>query len=199
MKNEILKAANLYDEGFKQVQERKKQWLDKYKELRDHLKEIATFLNDNAGYPQGFFVDTLHAYNKTMNGTCHDLPSVTFRSGDMSMLVAFRNSVGEKKEFEEEGFRIFFNPTVNGQLLIMLQPHSSDLNDEPPKLITLAVIDQPAELKMDMVDLVIVKGIQIAFTTSFTSSPDVAEAETEVPQPRNPIGFKRYETTEKVK
>ena len=202
MINDILNVANRYAEGLKHVQDRRAQWLIKHKELKDHLKEIADYLNTNAIYKQGFFLDTLHAYNEDMNGTCADMPSITFRSGEMPMQVKFRNSMGERKEYIEEGFHITFNPTITGQIVILLFPHYSDLNKTPPPYITLAVIDDPAQFTMDFADQVISKGMEAAFYTSFTGMSDRQEeneqAEGLLPQAYNSIGFKRYETTEKV-
>jgi hypothetical protein len=83
MFDDILQAANLYDDGLKRVLSRREQWLSKHAEIRDHLKEIASYLNDNAAYKQVFYVDSLHAFDEVISGTCTDMPSITFRSGDM--------------------------------------------------------------------------------------------------------------------
>jgi hypothetical protein len=203
MIKDILNTANLYAEGLNHVQLRKDHWMKKHEELIAHLKEVADELNKSAAYKQGFFVDTLHAYNEDMNGTCADLPSVTFRSGDMPMLVNFRNALGEKKEYTEEGFQISFNPTVTGQILVMLNPHQNDLNKTPLPPMMLVVIDDPDLITMEDVDTILAKGMEAAFYTSFTGmgerqeQPEQGEAMS-AHRP-NPIGFKRYETTEKVK
>jgi len=208
MLQDILDAANLYDEGVKQVMARREHWLKKHEELKNHLKEIADYLNNNTAYKQGFYVDTFHAFNEEMNGTCAEMPSVTFRSGDMPLLVTFRNNMGEKKAFIEEGFRITFNPTITGQVIVLLFPHHNGLNDGIPPYASLAVIDDPAEITMDFINEVITQGIKSAFSSSFTGmgkqkdTNEVNEAVKPHGQPiphHNIIGFKRYETTEKVK
>ncbi|MFI5195998.1 MAG: hypothetical protein ACHQD8_02820 [Chitinophagales bacterium] len=203
MMTDILNAANLYAEGVKHVQERRNEWLKKHEELKAHLKEIAEYLNNNAVYKQGFFVDTLHAFNEDINGTCADMPSITFRSGDMPMLVTFKNSMGERKEYTEDGFHITFNPLITGQLIVLLFPHQSELNKTESAYSTLAVIDDPAELAMDITDQIISKGIEAAYYTSFTGvgeqQQEANEGEPSLPHAQNPIGFKRYETTEQVK
>lgn len=204
MLKDILKTANLYTEGLNQVEARRDQWMIKFKELRDHLKEVATYLNENATYKQGFYVDTMHAYMEDIGGTCSEMSSVTFRSGAMPMLVKFRNSMGERKEFMEEGFRISFNPTVTGQIMVLLYPHNSVLNQEPPQYLSLAYLDEPAKLTMEIADRIISKGMEAAYYTSFTGIARQAEGadekqDMEQNAPKyNPIGFKHYETTEKV-
>ena len=204
MLNDILKVANLYDEGLKHVQARRDQWLEKHTELRDHLKEIADYLNSNATYKQGFFIDTMHAFNEDNGGTCAEMPSITFRTGSMPMHVSFKNGIGERKEYTEDGFRITFTPTINGQLIILLFPHTSDINKEAtPQYATLSIIDYPEQLTMEIADQIIEKGMQGAFYSSFTGMGEPGEAIGEQAQPlqppkHSPIGFKRYETTEKV-
>src|SRR5438477_88031 len=120
MIEDILNSANKYADGIKQVCDRRAKWVKKHEELKNHLSEIADYLNKNAGYKQGFFIDTSHAFNEDMNGVCTEMPSVTFRSGDMPMLVTFRNSIGERKEYTEEGFRITFTPIITGEVIILL-------------------------------------------------------------------------------
>jgi len=204
MLNEILQIANLYDTGLKHVQSRRDQWLKKHTELRDHLKEIADFLNTNAAYKQGFFVDTLHAFNEDTGGTCAEMPSITFRTGNMPMLVSFKNGMGERKEYNEDGFRITFTPTITGQLIVLLFPHTSDINKTvTPQYATLSVIDEPDQQTMDIADQIILKGMEGAFYSSFTGMGEPGKADEEQVTPlqaprHNPIGFKRYETTEKV-
>jgi hypothetical protein len=202
---DILNAANLYAEGVNHVQERREQWLTKHKELKDHLKEVAEYLNTNAAYKQGFYVDTLHAFDENINGTSASMPSITLRSGPMPMLVTFKNTMGEKKEYSEEGFHITLTPTITGQVIAFLLPHQSELNKTPPQYITLAVIDEPGKLTMEVADAIITKGIQIAFFSSFTGMGEQQQAEDAnaaplpAPHSRNPIGFKLHETTEEVK
>ncbi len=201
MQTDILNAANLYAEGVKHVQDRREQWLKKQVELVKHMKEIAEYLNANAEYKQGFFVDSLHAFNEDIKGTSSKMPSVSFRSGEMPMLVTFKNSMGEKKGYVEEGFHITFNPTITGEIVVLLLPHQSDLNDEPPPYTTLAIIDDPIELTMDLAEQIIKTGMEIAQKSSFTGMTVRTDDEDDIPQVRqtNPIGFKRYETTEKIK
>lgn len=207
MLNDILKVANLYDQGLKHVQSRRDQWLKKHEELRDHLKEIADYLNENATYKQGFFIDTMHAYNEDNGGTCAEMPSITFRTGSMPMHVAFKTAIGGRKEYNEDGFRITFTPTITGQLIVLLIPHTSDLSKaENPQYATLAVIDEPEQLTMELADQIIEKGMQGAFYSSFTGMGEGALQQASDNEPisplqapkHNPIGFKRYETTEKV-
>jgi len=174
--------------------------LKKQAELKDHLKEIATYLNANAIYKQEFFVDTMHAFDEDMHGTSAAMPSVTFRSGPMPMHITFRNSMGEKKSYQEEGMHISFNPTITGVVVVLLLPHHSDLNKEAPQYITLSMIDEPEKLTMEIVDQMVEKGIEIAYYSSFTGFSEQAEEnEQSTPAAHSPIGFKLHETTEKVK
>ncbi len=201
---DILNAANLYADGVKHVQDRREQWLKKHTELKDHLKEVAEYLNTNTGYKQGFFVDTLHAFDENLNGTSAAMPSITLRSGPMPMLVTFRNTMGEKKDYIEEGFHITLTPTITGQVIAFLIQHTSELNKTPPQYISLAVIDEPGKLTMEVADAIIIKGIQIAFYSSFTGMGEQEvenDASQPLPAPRShtPIGFKLHETTEEVK
>ncbi len=202
MLNDILNAANLYATGLKNVQDRRDQWLKKHTELKDHLKELADYLTANATYKQGFYVDVLHAFDEHMNGTSASLPSVTLRSGPMPMLVLFKNNMGEKKDYIEEGFHITFSPIITGQLIVLLLPHQNELNKTEPQYITLSILDEPEKLTMDMVDQIISKGIEVAYYSSFTGMSEQTEEnqQPETPsQQRAPIGFKLHETTEKVK
>lgn len=201
MLKEILNISNQYAEGAKKVQRRRDEWLAKYPELKNHLKDIADYLNANTTYQQGFFVDSLHAFNEDIKGTSSKMPSVSFRSGEMPMLVTFKNSMGEKKGYVEEGFHITFNPTITGEIVVLLLPHQSDLNEEPPPYTTLAIIDDPIELTMDLAEQIIKTGMEIAQKSSFTGMSVRTDDEEDIPQVRqtNPIGFKRYETTEKIK
>ncbi len=204
MLDNILEIAEKYASGVKQVQDRRDQWMKKHLELKAWLEEIANFLNEKTTYKQGFFIDTLHAFNEDMHGTCADMPSVTFRSGPMPMLVAFRNSMGERKEYIEDGFSITFNPTITGQIIVMLLPHKSDLSAKPPEYINLSIINEPSLLTADVAHQIITAGMEIAYHSSFTGMSDMPAEQTEQeelhpPVQHNPIGFKRYETTQKVK
>ena len=198
MLEKILETANQYKQGLDHVRSRRDRWLTKVPELTERLKGIADYLNANTTYKQGFFVDTLHAWNQEINGTSSQMPSVTFRSGEMPMLVRFKNSMGERREYMEQGFHISFSPTITGQVVVSLLPHYSDLNEKQPEYITLGIIDDPEQLTTDRVDEIISRGMEGAFHSSFTGvneDPPPTQQGARV----NPIGFKRYETTEKVK
>ncbi|MBX2904463.1 MAG: hypothetical protein KF744_00390 [Taibaiella sp.] len=197
MFDEILRVANMYEQGMERVKRRRDQWIDKYEMIRDHLKAMAQYLNENATYKQGFFVDTLHAFNEDIKGTSARMPSVTFRSGSMPMLVTFRNAMGEKKTYSEEGFSISFNPTITGEVVVLLQPHYSDLDKEMPPLVNLAVFPEPAELNVQVVDEIIAKGMEEAYYTSFTGM-GAEQEQNQQPQQRTLIGFRRHDTTEKI-
>lgn len=201
MLNRILEIANRYDEGLVRVQQRREHWLNKYEMLKDHLKSVADYLNENARYKQGFFVDTLHAFNEEIKGTSARMPSVTFRAGPMPMLVSFRNSMGEKKSYTEEGFNISFTPTITGQIIVLLQPHYSDLDKEEPALETLAIIHEPGMITEPVIDDIIARGMDAAYYSSFTGMGETRPNDDEPAEnnktKRNAIGFKRYETTEK--
>lgn len=203
MFEKILNASNRYDEGLAHVYSRQDQWLAGHERVRDHLRTIADCLNKNTRYKQGFFVDTLHAFNEGMRGTSTRMPSVEFRSGEMPMPLTFRNSIGEKMTYKEEGFSVSFTPTITGQIMIMLQPHYSDLDPEEPQLITLGIINEPSQITDAMIEDVIEKSFEIAFQSSFTGMAERhinndEESQENIPVKRNPIGFRRHETTEKI-
>ncbi len=198
----ILNVANKYADGLKSVLERRQQWLDHHKEVRDHLKEIASELNEKAAYKPGFYVDTNHAFNEEINGTCADLPSLTFRCGDYPLDLSFKNAAGERRDYVEEGFYITFTPIITGQVIVLLLPHYSKLVSEKPEYINLAVIDHPEKLVPEAIDQLIARGMEMAFYTSFTGMVERQKMEiheTENQHMHAPIGFKRYESTEKVK
>lgn len=200
--DKILDIANRYAVGLKEVEERRANWLDHYKEVREHLMAIATYLNEKADYKPGFFVDINHAYNEDINGTCAKLPSLTLRSGDMPMNVSFKNASGARKEYTEEGFYIIFTPTLTGQILVLLQPHYSTATGERPEYVNIAVVDNPGQLTNDVVDQLVARAIEEAFYTSFTGLVALQHKEMEESQKQyrpEPIGFKRYESTEKIK
>jgi len=207
MINDILQAANMYAEGLKNVQARRDEWVKMHTHLCDHLKEIATELNTKGLYKQMFYVDTAHAFDEEMNGTSADMPSITLRSSDMPIGVKFQNPLGEKKEYVENGFHITFSPVITGQLIVTLLPHYSDTNGKPPESVLLAVIDDLSQLTDDATDNIVAQGIATAFYSSFTGMaerPEEGEEKEKIPPPpaapraTSPIGFKRYETTEKV-
>jgi hypothetical protein len=199
--DEHLRIANLYDEGLQRVQKRREHWLEKFDLVKNHLNKLATHLNQNSLYKQGFFVDTLFAYNDNFKGTCNRIPSLTFRTGEMPMLVTFRNAMGEKKAYNEEGFSISFNPTITGLIIVNLQPHHSDLDAEAPSPITLAIIEEPSRITDEIIDEIILKGMKAAYYSSFTGMgelPEDAEQVENAVTKRNPIGFKRHDTTQKT-
>ena len=198
----ILSVVNRYEEGYKKVIDRRSMWLEMHKEVRAHLKEIAVYLNENAAYKPGFFVDTNHAYNEATNGTCASMPSLTFRCGSMPLDVSFKSASGDKKEYDEEGFHLLFTPTITGQVLVLLSPHYSMLFGEKPEYVNLAVIDSPAVLTPDTIDKIVAGAIGKAYYSSFTGMTDLQEQEMHESQKQyqhSPIGFKRYDSTEKVK
>ncbi len=204
MLNDIVNIANQYAKGLEQVQSRKQQWIEKHEELKSHLKLVAETLNAQTTYKQGFFVDSLHAFDEEINGTCSGMQSLIFRSGDMPMQVAFCNDNGEKKEFTEHGFQITFTPMVTGEIIVLLMPHYSELNKTPPQITSLAIISNASELTMDDIDELLTRGLELAHSTSFTGIAAQKEVQengkdtVNIPH-HNPIGFKRYETTEKAK
>ena len=199
--DEILKVSDLYATGLEHVQARRKQWLDIYKDVREHMKEIANYLNENSKYKQNFFVDTNRAFNEEINGSCAEVPSLTFRSGAMEQFLTFRNSLGERKEYLEEGFQITLSPTVTGMLVVMLWPHYSEMSEEKPQYVTIAMVENPEALKPELIDKLIAKGMELAFYSSYTGMVELQDKEMSQSQMKYqhaPIGFKRYETTEKA-
>ena len=204
MLNDILDIANRYASGLQHVHERKDKWIKKHDELKEHLTAVAVNLNAGTAYKQGFFVDSLHAFYEDMNGTCSEMRSLVFRSGDMPMQVVFSNEKGDKKEFTEHGFQVTFTPMVTGEIIVLLLPHYSELNKTPPSVTSLAIFNDPLALTMDETDKLIARGMEMAYFTSFTGIAE-QQAEDELPSgpPKiphhNTIGFKRYETTEKNK
>lgn len=199
--DKILEIANRYAEGLKEVEERRANWLESYKKVREHLLAIAANLNEKADYKPGFFVDINHAYNEEINGTCAKLPSLTLRSGDMPMNVSFKNAGGAHKEYIEEGFYIIFTPTLTGQILVLLQPHYAS-GSERPEYTNIAVVDNPGQLTNDVIEQLVARAIEEAFYTSFTGLVALQHKEMEESQKQYrpaPIGFKRYESSEKIK
>jgi len=202
MNNNILMAANMYAAGLKNIEARRAHWLDVHKQIREQLMQIAAELNQATDYKQNFNVDVNHAYNEEINGTCAQLPSLTLRTGSMPMNVTFKNASGETKEYAEQGFHLTFTPTIAGEILIMLLPHYSDLSGEAPKYATLAAIDDPLTITPDMVETIVARGIEMAFYSSFTGMVELQkkeEVEEQKQYEHTPIGFKRYDSTEKVK
>ncbi len=202
MLENILNAANKYADGLKNVMDRRTQWLASHKTVHDHLLEIAKYLNEKALYNPGFYVDTNHAFNEEINGTCAAMPSLTFRSGAMPLNIVFKNAGGDKREYVEEGFHITFTPTIIGQIVVLLAPHYSSLSTEKPGYLDLAVIENPAALTAEVIQQIIGRGIEIAFYSSFTGMVEQQQklnSEDQKKFEHTPIGFKRYESSEKVK
>ena len=196
MLNNILGVANRYATGLEHVVRRRNEWIEKHKFVIARLKEIADYLNTNANYKQRFYVDKSHAFNEEINGTCKHIPSVTFRSGAMPMLITFKNNAGENKDWEEEGFKITFSPTITGQIVVLFHPHFSNLDETEPEYKTMAVINEPNQITNEAIDEIAAKGIEFAYYTSFTGLAEV-HPDNETPQNRpSPIGFKKYESTE---
>ena len=199
MMKELLKAADKYTEGLVKVTKRRTQWMESSKKLADRLHEIANYLNENTSYKQPFYVDKLHAFNEEINGSCKDMPSITFRSGDMPMMVSFKNAAGDHIDYMEDGFKITFSPTITGQILVLFLPHFSSLDENPPEFKTMAVINDPGQITNDIIDQVILKGLGFAFESSFTGLAEITlEDDDQSQRNSSPIGFKRYDTTEKT-
>ena len=196
---DLLDLANKYAEGLEKVLHRRQLWLEKYPLVIARLTEIAEFLNQNSLYKQTFYVDKLHAFNEEINGTCIELPSIAFRTGQMPMMVTFKDEKDNLLTYVEEGLKITFVPDITGQILIMIYPHYSNLDDEPAPCQTILIINDPVELTNQLVDQLIKKGLEIAYTSSFTGWAETSgeDEQNEYPIHTNPIGFKRYETTEK--
>jgi hypothetical protein len=199
MLNDILQVANKYATGLEHVVRRRNEWLEKHQIVMARMKEIAEHLNANTTYKQPFYVDRSHAFNEEINGTCKQIPSVTLRTGDMPMLVTFKNNAGDHKEWMEEGFRITFSPTITGQIVVLFHPHSSNLDapNDQPQFKTMAVINEPDQITNDVIDQIVTKGIEFAYYTSFTGLGEMRPENDGVQNRPNPIGFKKYESTEK--
>jgi len=190
----ILNSANKYSTGLEHVQHRRELWVKKSEEVKTHLKEIADYLNQNSTSKIGFFVDSSYAFDETINGACIEMPSITFRSGDLSMDLTFKNDDGNIITYAEKGFQITFSPSPTGEIIVMLLPHHNNLQTEVPKFITLTIISDLDKLTTDVVDEIVAKGTDAAFYSSFTG---ISELKDMPANGYNPVGFKRYETTEK--
>ncbi len=188
----ILDAANKYAVGLKNVQARREAWIKKSEEVKAQLKEIADYLNKNSQSKIGYYVDSYYAFDETINGACIEMPSVTFRSGDIAMDLTFRNDDGNVISYTEKGFQITFNPSPTGEIVIWLLPHHNNLQSQPPQYLTIAIIDDVSGLNRDAIEDVVSKGMEAAFYSSFTG---ITEAKNQ-PHPYSPIGFKRFETTQ---
>lgn len=186
----ILKAANKYAEGVTHVEKRRVKWLLKSNELKAMLLEIADHLNTNAEYKPGYYVDLSHAYDDEINGTCVQMPLLTFRSGNMSMGMSFNSAVNGIKEYTEKGFRIGFYPAVTGLVFVMLHLHHNDFQPEELPPVSLMVIDNPDELTKELVQELIAQGIETAFQSSYAGISEHQEPT------YSPIGFKMHDSTE---
>lgn len=199
MMNDILNAAKKYAEGLSNVEVRRVQWAEKYKLLTEHLKEIADYLNKNAPFKPGYFVDTFYAFDEAINGTCVEMPSVTFRSGDLPMDILFKNEDGNQVAYFEKGFQITFNPTPTGQIVVLLFPHHNNFHKEQAGFTPLLVINNLDDLTMNLIDEIVHKGMEVAFYSSFVGMAEHNDRPDNPapPQAYAPIGFKRFESTEK--
>lgn len=189
---QILRAANLYAEGAKNVEHRREEWLKKLPELKQQLKNIAKYLSEHAEYKPGFYVDTLYAYDEESNGICRRMPSLAFRSGPMPMFVDFAKDGHHTKTYTEHGFQVMFSPIVTGQVIVTLFFHSNALIETQEKSKDLTLIDMPSAISQELVEDIIANGIEEAFYSSYTGIAERKET------PYTPIGFKtrRTETTE---
>lgn len=187
----ILHAANLYSEGLAHVTKRREDWLEKLPELKQQLKTIAKYLNENASYKPGYYVDTFYAYDEEIKGICRQMPSLAFRSGIMPMFLDFNNEEHKTKGYKEDGFRINFSPIVTGQIVITLIYHANAFINREIAYDALEIVD-PAELTPEFVETLITRGIEDAFYSSYTGLAEKKEI------PYTPVGFKtqRTETTE---
>lgn len=194
MLKNILDAANKYAEGLKHVQHRREIWAKSSEELKTQLKEIADYLNKNSQSKIGFFVDSYYAFDETINGACIEMPSITFRSGDVPMDLTFRNDDGNTIAYAEKGFQITFNPSPTGEIVVWLVPHHNNLQTEQePKYTTLMIIEDLDNFTPQMVEDIIEQGIEVAFYSSFAG---ITEIKDQASASYAPIGFRRYETTE---
>ncbi len=185
----------MYTQGLEHVQQRRALWVEKCKLLVDHLKEIAAYLNENSGFKSGFYVDTFYAFDEQINGTCVEMPSVTLRSGDLPMDIVFKNEDGNAVSYFEKGFQITFNPTPTGQVAVLLFPHHNNFHKVDPVFSPLLVIDDLKAIDLNLIDEIIQRGMQAAIYSSFAG---LAEQNQEANQNYNPIGFKRFSSTERA-
>jgi hypothetical protein len=130
MLKNILDAADKYATGLEHVEHRRKIWVKKSEEVKKHLIEIADHLNKNSKSKIGFFVDSYYAFDETINGACIEMPSITFRSGDVPMDLTFKNEDGNIISYAEKGFQITFNPSPTGEVVVWLVPHHNNLQAE---------------------------------------------------------------------
>lgn len=200
MMSDILNVANKYGDGLKQVMERREKWIKKAAEVKEYIAKIAAYLNENATYKPGYYVDTFYAFDDKINGTCVEMPSITFRSGDIPMALTFKNKDGNAISYAEKGFQITFNPTPTGEIAVMLFPHHSDFYKTEQPYFTLMIIDNIDDLTNDFIDKILGEAMQEAYYTSFTGMAETNDEVGEMAQKTyTPIGFKRFETTEKAK
>ncbi len=198
--DEILKIANKYAKGQADVLNRRNEWLQKSKEVLAQLKEIAAFLNEKGEYGAKYHVDVHLAYNEENHGTCEGLPSITFRSGQMPLHITFRNVGGTNVEFVEEGFHLTFTPSIAGEILVLLVPHTGNFTREQPELEEVAIIENPGAITREIINTIMAKGLEAAYFSSYTGlieRQNLEQDEEQKQYQRVPIGFKRFETTEK--
>ena len=191
---QILQAANKYSEGLNAVLKRRKDWLDHYKTVRERLQKIAEYLNTNSSYKQHFVVHTHRAYNDSIEGSCTEVSALVFKSGEMSQHLTFRNAIGEHAEYVEGGFELTFSPSITGQIVLMMLPHTGTMNIHKREQQVVAIIDNPMSLTHDLIDDIVTKALMAAFHTSFTGMAEQNEemmTEQAKIQQRTPIGFRR--------
>lgn len=188
----ILQAANLYAQGLTNVNARREAWLQKLPEIKQQLKTIAKYLNENAAYKPGYYVDTFYAYDEEIKGICMRMPSLGFRSGVMPMFLDFSNEEHKTKGYKESGFRINFSPIVTGQVVVTIVYHSNAFIQTDPPYEAMEVFDNPLEITTEVVEALLARGIEEAYYSSYTGLAEKKQ------MPYTPIGFKtqRTETTE---
>lgn len=194
MLKKILDTANRYAEGLKHVQHRRELWVTKSEQLKTQLKQIAEYLNENSQSGIKFYVDSYYAFDETINGSCIEMPSITFRSGDVPMDLTFKNDDGNTITYAEKGFQITFNPSPTGEIVVWLMPHHNNLQTEQePKYTTMTIINDLDNFTPQMVEDIIAQGMEIAFYSSYVG---ITEIKSQAVATYAPIGFRRYETTE---
>jgi hypothetical protein len=83
----------------------------------------------------------------------------------------------------------------------LLQPHYSN-GSEKPEFINIAIVDHPKQLTSEVIDELVAKAMEVAFYSSFTGMVDLQQHEMQQESQKQykpePIGFRRYESTQKV-
>ncbi|MFI5384262.1 MAG: hypothetical protein ACHQXK_08535 [Methanosarcina thermophila] len=151
-------------------------------------------------YKPGYYVDKAYAFDEKVNGTCVQMPAVTFRSGDVPVNMHFKDSDGKVTEYTEKGFQITFSPTPTGEIAVLLFPHHSELHQTETPYTMLMLINDLDTLTIELVDDIVSEGMEAAFYTSYVGMGEANKVqEQEHDQQRSgysPIGFKRYHTTQ---